>query len=333
MVNKELFTQKVKDRMMNKCLTIIAEEAFFKALPYSFADLAKEDKITLHEYVGTAIEHFGGAKKMLRSAMESFERVDRPKYLYMKKIYDICTESATEVAERKASELKDINSYTEVIADADFTEEEFKKFESNSNELELDEVGKIIGEKVVATIKSEQQAQETESRLNQAIVDMVANNATSDEEIEKGVESFCQLALGNNNPRHPVSLFSKLHEIASESISYLHKDEIDLDGICKDALYDTTYLFSIDSYKIPMNAMESFERLMNVDVYVVNDDVNAEPAVESLQKGIQKGFETAITAYTLMETLNTMNLHSLNHKIFLYSLCIFYYCNYHYFVV
>lgn len=314
MVNKELFTQKVKDKMMNKCLTIIAEEAFFRALPYSFADLSKEDKVSLHEYVGTAIEHFGGAKKMLQSAMESFERADRPKYLYMKKIYDICTESATEVANRKANELKNDEAYTEVIADADFTEEEFKKFESNSDALELDEVGKIIGEKVVATIKSEQQAQETETQLNQAIVDMVSNKSSSEEEIEKGVESFCQIALGNSNPRHPVSLFSKLHEIATESISYLHKDEASLEGICKDALFDTTYLFSVDSYKMPMSAMESFDRLMNVDVYAVNDNVEVEPAVESMQCGIRKGFETAITAYTLMETLNTMNLHSLTHR-------------------
>jgi len=56
MINNSLFYSTVHDKMMDLSLTIIAEEAFFLGLPYSFSELDQKEKMALHEYVNVAVE-------------------------------------------------------------------------------------------------------------------------------------------------------------------------------------------------------------------------------------------------------------------------------------
>lgn len=315
MINTELFMSAMHNKIMNQALTIIAEEAFFLALPYSFSELKQEEKMALHNYVGTAIEQLGGAKTILTGAMESYKDTDRAKYLYVKKMFDICTEAASETATRATNEVDPEGDFDQALSEANFTEEEFKKFETAADSLELEDVGKIVSEKVVATIRSEQEAYDVEQNLNEQINDIVAETAETEEDISKGVESFYETALENNNPRHHVSLFSKLCEVAVEAMVTLHPEEVEED-ICEKTLHDTTFLFSLDSYRKEIGAMEAIERLLTVDAKIINDGVMQESAMESIQNGsaTKAAFGVTATAYTLMETLSTMNLHPLTNR-------------------
>ena len=311
MMNKELLMSAVHNKMMDKALKIIAEEAFFTALPYPFKDLSTEDKFGLDSYVSKVIEK-RGAKQILRDAVESFKGNpnERAKYLYMKSMYDICMEAATTTAKRVTEETDPTSDFSQAIQDANFTEEEYKKFEKSADSLELDEVGKIVAEKVVATIKSEQEAYENEQLIDQKIAELVEGE--TEEEKEKGVESFYRTALESTDPRHPISLLSKLVEVATESLATLYPEDIEKELSVR-ALNDLTFLFSLDSYRNELTATESMERLLTIDAAAVNENTIQQSAMECLQNpsAIKAGYVTGITAYTLMETLNTMNLQTL----------------------
>jgi len=311
MINNSLFYSTVHDKMMDLSLTIIAEEAFFLGLPYSFSELDQKEKMALHEYVNVAVEQLGGAKHILRNAMESHQKNDKAKYLYVKKMYDVCTEAASEVAERTTKELKEETPFNKALSEANFTEEEYKNFEKNADKLELEDVGKIVGEKVIATIKSEQEAQTREQELSDKIRELAEDQSGNEEEAEKANESFYKIALSPDDPRHHISLFSKLFEVATESMATLYPEEAS-SNLCEYTLNDLTFLFSLDSFKREVNALECLERLINLDGVVLNDGQLQEAAMEGLSNGMisKSAFVGAATCYTLLETLNTMNLHT-----------------------
>lgn len=307
LMNKEVLRSAIYQKMMNKALTMIAEEAFFLALPYSFAELSNEDKQGLHGYVTEAIEHFGGARAILNNSIERNVN-DAAKKRYVTNIYNICNEIASEAAERIVNETSDDAEFSKTIQDTNFTEEEFKKFETKADDLELEEIGKIISDKVVATIKGEQEAFENEQIIDQKINEIIAgqNDTDNEEEIQKGVESFYKMALENDNPRHHVSLFSKLVESATEAIATLYPND---EGIGIRALSDVTFLFSLSSYRKDMSATEAMDRLVSVDASLINDNKFMSSALESLedQNTMKKAFVVGATAYTFMETMKTLN--------------------------
>ena len=226
-------------------------------------------------------------------------------------MYDICTEAANAVSSRAAAELNPEEDFNEALAATNFTEEEFQNFEANADKLELEDVGKIVNEKVIATIKSEQEAYDTEQALDNQIKDLVAETAETPEDLEKGVESFYTIALDNNNPRHHVSLFSKLCEVGIEAMITLHPDEVECD-VCPKTLNDVTFLFGLESYRRGLDAVEALTRLVNMDESMLDENTLHQAAVEGLQNGnvAKTAFGVTATAYTLMETLNTMNIHN-----------------------
>ena len=307
MINRELFYSAAHNKMMDTALTVIAEEAFFSGLPYEFSELSKEEKLALHEYVSTAVEQLGGAVNILKNSMSANEKTDRHKYLYTKKIYEVCTEAASEVATRVTEELEEKSSFDKALADTNFTEAEFKKFETSAERLDLPEVGKIVGEKVIATIKSEQEAEEREQELADQINELAEEKNPTD--VESAKESFYQLALDNDDPRHHVSLFSKLYEVATEAMAALYPEEAN-SNLCEFTINDITFIYGLDCYKRPVSALEALERLVNLDGAVINDGTLQESAMESLSNGSmsKSAFVAAATAYTLIETMNTMNL-------------------------
>lgn len=309
MINRELFYSAAHNKIMDIALTVIAEEAFFSGLPYEFSELEKKEKLALHEYVSTAVEQLGGANTILKGAMEQFEKTDRAKYLYTKKMYEVCTEAAAEVAARVTEELEEKSSFENALADTNFTEDEFRKFETSAEKLDLQDVGQIVGEKVIATIKSEQETAEAEQALTDQINELSEEKNPTDAESAK--ESFYQLALDTDDPRHHVSLFSKLYEVATEAMAALYPEEANA-NLCEFTINDITFLYGLDSYKRPVSALEALERLVNLDGAVINNGELQEVAVESLQNGSmsKSAFVAAATAYTLIETMNTLNLHT-----------------------
>ena len=305
MINRNVVRSAVHDKMMNKTLTIIAEECFFGALPYNFNDLTEDEKLGLHGYVSQAIEHLGGASKLLKKAVEATVN-DSAKNNYMKSMLQICNEAATEVAKRVAdSEVTAESKFDETVNAANFTEEEFKKFETNADKLKVEDVTKIISEKVIETIKGEQEAIANEEALNEEIKAVIAD---SSEDPEATVESFYKTALDANNPRHYVSLLSKLTDVAIETVCLLYPNDIGK-NISVDTISDITHLYSLNTYKCELSAEESIQRMLNIDATILNDNEFRGSTVELFTKeAFESAMVNASTVLTFMETMKTLNL-------------------------
>ena len=136
------------------------------------------------------------------------------------------------------------------------------------------------------------------------------NNPANEEDAALAKESFYQIALDRDDPRHHISLFSKLYEVATEAISALYPEEATA-NLCKYTLNDLTYVFGLESYRRPVSALEALDRLVHLDGAVINDGQLQEAAMESLMNGStsKSAFVAAATSYTLIETMNTLNLH------------------------
>lgn len=313
MINRELFRTAVYNKLINQALTMIASEAFVIGLPFPIDKLNDEEIIGLEGVVGTAIANLGGARKLLKDAMESV-KAEPAKYRFVKSMYDSCHNFAMEAAAREAKDLDPNEDFESALKEANFTEDELRRFETSNDDLSIDEVGNIVGDKVVATIKSEQEAYEKEKALDQYIDDMLEESdvdTSTEEAANAAKESFYKMTLGVDNPRHPVSLFSKLNEVALESLACLYPDEaqktISIRGI-----EDMISFYTLTSYRREMGALEAVERLINVDAAAINQNEFQEAALESLQNPacVQAAFVNAATVYTLMESLKTLNIFS-----------------------
>lgn len=317
MFNTEVYRKALYDKLMDKALIMFAEEAFFNALPYSFVELSDSDKRGLHDYVTSAIEQLGGANTILNNAINRVKN-DVSKRVYLIDMQKCCHSMAMEASDRIVKNLsskgKDQEelTFSQAVKDANFNESEYRKFENEADKMEIEEVGDIISKKIVATIKGEQEAFKTEKMLDEKITDLISEQVDEDsdtyeEDVTKGVESFYNMALTNEHPRHYVSLFSKLVNAATESIVALYPSE---DGINIKALNDVTFLFGLEEYRKQMSAEEALDRLVDTDVGLINNNAFADSAMESLhnQEIGKKGFVVGATAYTFMETMKTLNL-------------------------
>ena len=313
MINRELFRTAVYNKLIDQALTMIASEAFVIGLPFPIDKLNDEEIIGLEGVVGTAIANLGGAKKLLTNAMESV-KTNPAKYRFVKSMFDNCHAYAMEAAAREAKELDPNEDFESALKKANFTEEELRRFETATDDLTIDEVGEIVSEKVIATIKSEQEAYEKEKALDQHIDEMLEAsdvNTGSEEAANSAKESFYQMTLGVDNPRHPISLFSKMNEVALESLACLYPEEAEK-TISIRGIEDLISFYTLKSYRREMGALESIERLINVDAAAINQNEFQEAALESLQNPActQAAFVNATTAYTLMESLKTLNIFS-----------------------
>lgn len=313
MINRELFRTAVYNKLIDQALTMVASEAFVTGLPFPIDKLNDEEIIGLEGVVGTTIANLGGARKLLKNAMESVK--DNPaKYRFVKSLYDSCHGFAMEAAAREAKDLDPNEDFESALKEANFTEDELHRFESSNDDLSIDEVGNIVGDKVVATIKSEQEAYEKEKALDQYIDDMLEESdvdTSTEEAANAAKESFYKMTLGVDNPRHPVSLFSKLNEVALESMACLYPEEAQK-TISIRAIEDLVSFYTLNSYRREMGALEAVERLINVDAAAINQNEFQEAALESLQNPacVQAAFVNAATVYTLMESLKTLNIFS-----------------------
>lgn len=313
MINRELFRSTVYNKLLNQSLGYIAYEAFVLGLPFPADALSDEDLVGLEGIVGTAIANLGGARKILKNAMESV-KAEPAKYRFVKSMNDMCHKFAMEAAAREAADVDPNGDYESALSEANFTEEELQRFESATNDLSIDEIGEVVGKKIVATIKSEQESHEKEKALDQHIAEMLEESdadTSTEEAAAAAKESFYEMTLGIDNPRHPVSLFSKLTEVGMEAMSCLYPEEAEK-NISVRAIEDLVSFYSLSGYRKEMSAFEAVERLIDVDVAAMNQNEFQEAALESLQNPAcaKAAFVNAATVYTLMESFKTLNLYS-----------------------
>lgn len=185
MIDTSIIERKIKDQVMDLCFEAIVTEAFISGLPINQGELT--DGLT-QGFVGYATECLKdlGSVKLLKEAMETPMGVAQKAYI--KKMYDICYETATTVTARILEENKNDDKALKEAADkVTLTPSEYERFSKAAATLTPDSLSKMIQQKTLETIKEEQEAYKKDAELETELVN--ALNTVNEDEIEDNVDS------------------------------------------------------------------------------------------------------------------------------------------------
>lgn len=299
MVNKELLFTAVADKINRLALHSIVNECFINGLPISNDVITKHETVGLTKYSYDVLNKLGGFS-VLENAMVS-ESLSFNQKLLLGTIYNICTEASNEVATRvvKDTDCKEPTiKLNDVVDKVSMTEEEYQKFISSARTLDIDKITDIIKEKTLTVIKDEQEQYEKEEQLGKELKDALSESKNFS---GASTESFMDIVLSKQDPRHHVSVFSKLQDSAMEMMGIVKVGNDGTDPL--PIVNKVTFEGFIETLNNPNEDFdiwyESYSGISNEEVCNVPDEVK--PKLGTL---------VSIIIYTIMETLKTLNLYT-----------------------
>ena len=323
MINRSLYETAVSNKMKLLAFESFITDTFMNALPYGTSDLTANSVNELREYVKSAIESAGGYSLVV-NALNSEK--NPMKHALLADINNICTTSAEEAVHRIMLESKkDLenknSSMEELVASADFSNEELAKFKSNAKEIDIDHLSEIIKDKVLQVLKSEQKAHNRVEDINADLRQLVADNEKEDdledpeeekeeEETNKkdddATESFVHLLIGSTNNNEHKSFFSTIQKAAceqilvTENIGTLDPNEISARRL-KNVTFENT--LKIFNTKKANELDDALENLMAIQAARSQED-----SMEHMSVIAESAMVDSITIYTMLESLHTLNL-------------------------
>jgi hypothetical protein len=298
-VNSALLDKAIYDKINLLSFHTVVNKAFLEGLPFGTDALSPTDKIDLSKYSLRALEGLGGTS-LLTNAIKN-TKDDIRKNSLLTRIENICTENATKCSKRITKDMEDkgetgTRTFEELIGDAKLTKEEYSEFIKSQGDLDLDRIAEIVKNKAIEVIKSEREAYERNEEMNEDLkvaVDSMKNF--------KGqtVESYLGVAFKNDVKEHR-SLFSRLQEVAYEALLYSGEvDELPMGVLNKVTFENSLEIFNFE---------DSLDQCLESLQVVSHDPANtSDPVIAN--KLLDTALNVSTIEYTLLETLNTMNLY------------------------
>lgn len=298
MINKNILSTTLTDKFTLLTLHSIVNECFINGLPLNHSEISDDEKITLTKYSYKVLNRVGGFRA-LENAISSHIHNDKQK-TFMHDIYTVCKETATEAAKRIVTETDVKNPETkfeEVVDRAALTDDEYKKFVTKAGSLNLDAISDIIKEKTLNVLKDEQEQYEKEEELHEELKDALAD---SKDFSETTTESYMDIVLTKADPRHHVSLFSKLQETAYEMTMITPV----LDGTDVTPLIDrVTFESFLEPLRIKEKDLDKW-----YESYVETPDERVVPVSDENKAKVAS--LVSIIVYSVMETLKTLHIYN-----------------------
>jgi hypothetical protein len=297
MINKSILSSALTNKFSLLALHSIVNECFINGLPMNQSEISDDEKIALTKYSYKVLNKVGGFKALENSLASNTYNAKQKALLT--DIHKLCKESAMEACKRIVTETdcKDPSKkFDDVVDQAAFTDEEYKRFAEKADKMDLGAISEIIKDKTLKVLKDEQEQYEKEEQLESELKDALAEskdfaNATT--------ESYMDIVLTKSEPRHHVTLFSKLQEAAFE-MTYITP-----------VLNGTDVMPIID--KVTFESFLEPLRINNVDIdkcyesYVENADDKLANVSDEMKPQISS--LVSIVIYTVMETLKTLNIY------------------------
>ena len=297
MINKGILISKLTKKFNDITLHSIVNECFVNGLPIDKEHITRDEKIALTKYSYKVIKHIGGINA-LESSIEN-PALSYGQKMFLGDIYHICTEASKEAAKRCADECdcKDPSTKMKDVVDkASFTEAEYRKFASKVDGIGLDEVADIIKDKTLKVIKDEKDQYKKEEELDNELKDALSETK---EFSETSNESYMDIVLNKSDPRHHVTVFSKLQEAAMEMMNIVKVGDNGMDVFpIVDKVTFESFVDELKSDNITLDkGLESLDAIAREEVCEIPFDSRAKLATL-----------TSIIVYTVVETLKTMNI-------------------------
>lgn len=254
------------------CFKTILTELYAKSL------LIDDDFVTEHANdIKTLISDYVDSRGGMKLLDESISRTNSN---LLKKIKNICIETASEVSKRKIKEAQETQDVS--LLNFTMTEDEHETFEYKKNEISPDEIASLVKDKVLTVIKDEKNRQEREDELKTAIEEELKD----DEEVvdtQTAKEALSRIIIGKSVVEN-TTLFNAIFRNACNEAFIMNNDP------------DSS---SVDNTSDDVNTTED-----DVNGYAPMDDEN----YDKREIDMDKIFTEAVSQYTLMEMLNTLKL-------------------------
>lgn len=298
MINKNILQQRVTDKFRTLALHSIVNECFIGGLSLNPSEITDDDKRMLTKYSHSALEQLGGFQ-LLENALNTNSKLIPNQRVFLADMADICTEAATAAGKRicKESNCSDSKaSMNDIVDTATMTDAEYSAFVKKADTMNISEVSELIKKKTLDVLKSEKEQMEADEELDNELKEAIDKTDGMD---GATTESYLDMFLDKGSPRHPLTLFSRLNDVAMEVASIT--PVADIDHIAP-VLYRTTFeafLPELKSTSFTMvGAQESMQQISVEEMCPVNDIDR--PKVSLL---------VSTVVYTLMETLKTLHLY------------------------
>ena len=309
----------------------IVFENVINALPLNKDSMTNAEAKKLFQFTGNVVESIGGIDAV--SSAIDIENKTLEQNMFIADLYTICMESAKECAKEKCNDpnlCKEKDTFQEVVDKATLSKADCEKFTKRAKSIDFKEIADIIKKKTLAVISDEKEQYKKEKEIDEELQSALSDDTTdiSAEEstdcnkldnIEKGkakasmnvskhsvsangpstpvkaIESFKDTYLERNDPRHHVSLFSRLQETAMEMMSFIKTPNYGRDyfPILEAVTYESGFVKKNEKTSVATEASSiAKEEICDIPR-------QTQPKVATL---------VSIITYTIMETLHTMGI-------------------------
>jgi len=308
MINGNILHDKLMDKFMTIAFNSIVTECFIKGLPIEAKFMDQEENTRLKNYMSSVIESLGGIR-LLDNAIEN-PNITESQREFLLNLYSICNESADAATTRieRETDCKKEEKLDDVLDRAEFTKEEYDEFIKKAGDLGIDEISEIIKEKTIQALIDERDAYEKEEQLEEELKNQLAN---SKDFANESVNSYLNIILEKDAPRHYVSLLSKMQSRAMDALNRL----TDLND--KYSYFDALNNFTFESFLPDLKKAKPITEALESVIRLQEMLTNKKAANESLididdpnQYRIKLAMLISTIAYTAMESLKTLNLYS-----------------------
>lgn len=308
MIDKRILHSKLVNKFCALEFQMIATESFISALPFNAVE--KEKHIEAFEnYAAHTLKNIGGFSALETALIQKKGNPMQMGYLTM--LHGCCMETATAAADRVCATSGKDGSVTDVVDAAAFSEDELKKIADDKMKLDTAGMGELISKKTVDTIKAEKEAYDADRELHDKLEEALNETKVS---TDKSIDSYCNMVLNPQDPRHYISLFSKLMDTSMEAFMRYADD---FDEVAPPVLNGVTESFlGIHNLNGQQNLMDALERRIAfgraseaTDIADHHDDIEHHDKKKFFKKISNAAMVSAITIYTMLETMKTMNFY------------------------
>ena len=316
--NRNILRSQLTNKLKGKCVAYLGTRAFMNALPFdetevviqsdNFANYAKVVMESLHP------------ESLLDKAIAYAEKVGNSAAVTYLRDTNMAIESIVKDAvNRIICENATSDSTTpDIVKQAKLDESEMERLVNASKSNGLGQVGNIIKDKVIDTIKTEKAEYERAEKLKDEISE-VLNASKDDTDLgdlndDASLESYYSTTLQVTDPRDHISFFSKLQDICMEALLHSETDEdgeINFQVIEKVTLESTFDMFDRSNMSIADKIASMtivIESIGDIPCHSGNTMSTDTIKADKAKKLAKIAFICTICITTMLETLKTMHL-------------------------
>lgn len=313
--NRNLLVEQLNEKFVGQATKSLITEAFINALPFDRNAIAKESA-KFAEFSNIVLNSMS-PETMLSRAIESTSDGNYQSALkeIETQVKDITSNAADEIANETT--LSD-ETTPEIVNAAKLDADSVRKLSNVSKDAGISAISKIIKENVIAAIKQDKDAYEEEQSIREEIKEVLkkednttddSGNIADEQPIEsngKAIEAYLDYLLAPTDVRHPISLLSKLQDMAMEGLLYLPDSSEEFDPIlsAKIVMESTFDYFNSDSIT-PIQKLSQMA-IASEGEHEYNQ-MNEDEKRCKMKKIAKTAFICSICILTLLQTLKTMH--------------------------